>query len=264
MLDIYELEQKQKALKKKRLKAPILIAFLLFLSVGIFAYTYLSSSKDEPKVPIVKKEEVATKVQEAIEPTPKEDEPIAQKHTAKPIAPSIDFLDSYKEPQNEPIKNQPIKENTIVQKPEIVEPIEEIFLEKTLEESPKVQSEPTTEVVLKDEPKEPMQISISKKDSKDELDSVIKRFENNKNPALSLFIARKYYTLGEYKKAYDYALITNNLDSKIEDSWIIFAKSLFKLGQKDDAIATLKEYVSFSKSQAASMLLKDIQSGKFK
>ena len=79
-----------------------------------------------------------------------------------------------------------------------------------------------------------------------------------------ILIAKKYYELGEYHKAYNYALITNQIDRDIEASWIIFAKSLVKLKQKDMAIKTLKQYLESSHSSSAKILLDEILSGKFK
>ena len=107
-------------------------------------------------------------------------------------------------------------------------------------------------------------ISISKEDPQKSLNDVIKRFKTNNNPALSLFVAKKYYDLKEYQKSYNYALMTNEINSNIEASWIIFAKSLVKLGEREKAIKTLQAYVSQSHSNNAKILLDDIRSGKFK
>jgi hypothetical protein len=106
-------------------------------------------------------------------------------------------------------------------------------------------------------------INITRKTTEDDLKNVIKRFNKSNNPALSLFIARKYYELGQYKKSYNYALITNEINSDIESCWIIFAKSLVKLNQKEKAIQTLKKYINHSGSSRATALLDRITTGKF-
>ncbi|MDQ1244960.1 MAG: hypothetical protein QG565_1301 [Campylobacterota bacterium] len=93
---------------------------------------------------------------------------------------------------------------------------------------------------------------------------VIKRFNVNHNPALSLFVAKKYYQLGDYEQAYNYALITNDINNNIEESWLIFSKSLVKINKKEMAIETLKKYISHSHSSQARQLLDEIQAGKFK
>ena len=115
----------------------------------------------------------------------------------------------------------------------------------------------------KEAQKTKVEIKISKT-SKKELQDIIKRFKKNNNPVLGVFIAKKYYEMKDYHKAYNYALITNQIDSTIEDSWIIFAKSLVKLGQKERAIKTLKAYIKTSHSSKAKILLDNILTGKFK
>ncbi|WP_373070491.1 CDC27 family protein [Sulfurimonas sp.] len=107
-------------------------------------------------------------------------------------------------------------------------------------------------------------ISITRQEDHNDIKDVIKRFKKNNNPTLSLFVAKKYYKLGEYQKAYNYALITNEINNEIEDSWIIFAKSLVKLNKRDKAIQTLTKYVNHSGSGNAKVLLDDIKAGKFK
>lgn len=106
-------------------------------------------------------------------------------------------------------------------------------------------------------------IQIDRQNTHDDIEHVIKRFKKNNNPALSLFIAKKYYQLGEYHQAYNYSLMTNEINNDIEASWIIFAKSLVKLNEKSMAIKTLTQYIEHSHSNRAQRLLNEIQSGKF-
>ena len=106
-------------------------------------------------------------------------------------------------------------------------------------------------------------ISIKRQNTQDDIHDIIKRFKNNNNPALSLFVAKKYYELGNYHQAYNYSLITNKINKEIKVSWIIFAKSLVKLGEKDKAISILKKYIQQSNSSSAQILLDEIRTGKF-
>lgn len=110
----------------------------------------------------------------------------------------------------------------------------------------------------------PQNMRIKKETGDDELQDIISRFKKNKNPALSLFIARKYYSMGDYEKSYNYALTTNQLNNEIEESWLIFTRSLVKLNQKNMAISTLNKYISQTNSIKASSLLQEINSGSFK
>ena len=107
-------------------------------------------------------------------------------------------------------------------------------------------------------------LNITSNQSDSDLKDVIRRFKKNKNPALSLFIAKRYYAAGEYQKSYNYALMTNEIDKNIEESWIIFSKSLVKLGQHELAMNTLKSYLKTTKSTSADVLLRKIESGTFK
>jgi tetratricopeptide (TPR) repeat protein len=106
-------------------------------------------------------------------------------------------------------------------------------------------------------------ISIKRQNTQNDIHDIIKRFKKNTKPALSLFVAKKYYELGNYHQAYNYSLITNKINKEIKVSWLIFAKSLVKLGKKDKAISTLKKYIKQSHSSSAQILLDEIRTGKF-
>ena len=107
-------------------------------------------------------------------------------------------------------------------------------------------------------------VKIERKNTHDDILQVIERFKKSNDPALSLFVAKKYYELGDYHKSYNYALITNELNNNIEASWIIFAKSLVKLNEKEMALKTLRQYIEHSGSNQAKLLLDEIRNGKFK
>lgn len=81
------------------------------------------------------------------------------------------------------------------------------------------------------------------------------RFKTGSNPHLGLYIARYYYERGDYSEAYNYALKTNAINNSIEESWLIFAKSLIQLGRSDQARKTLQLYISQSNSESAKALL---------
>ena len=104
-------------------------------------------------------------------------------------------------------------------------------------------------------------LDINRKNDEKDIQDVIKRFKKNKNPALSLFVAKRFYAIGNYQQSYNYALITNELNNDIEDSWLIFAKSLVKLNQKEMAISTLESYIESSRSIKAKLLLDSIRNG---
>ncbi|WP_060825940.1 hypothetical protein [Sulfurospirillum cavolei] len=87
------------------------------------------------------------------------------------------------------------------------------------------------------------------------------KFDTTHNIVFALMLAEEYYLSKNYVESNKWALIANNLDAENEKSWIWFAKSKLKLGQKEDAILALKTYLKNTKSQAAQSLLNQITLG---
>ncbi len=81
------------------------------------------------------------------------------------------------------------------------------------------------------------------------------RFTVSPNIDDSIFLANIYYNKKSYSKAAYWALQTNKIDGSIEESWLIFADSKYKIGQKNEAIRVLSEYVNKSNSIKAKKLL---------
>lgn len=106
--------------------------------------------------------------------------------------------------------------------------------------------------------------SLNRNESKLDIESVERRFKETLNANLGLFIARYHYDHGNYSEAYNFSLKTNSMNSKIDESWIIFAKSLVKLGRVEQAKKTLHLYISESNSESARSLLDSIEQGTFK
>jgi hypothetical protein len=94
-----------------------------------------------------------------------------------------------------------------------------------------------------------------------DIHEIEERFKNNSNPHLGLYIARYHYDHGNYTEAYNYALKTNAINNSIEESWLIFAKSLIKLGKAEQARKTLQLYISQSNSDSAKNLLSSLEKG---
>ncbi|MFA5454089.1 MAG: CDC27 family protein [Sulfurimonas sp.] len=285
MLNVNDLEARHKKYKIKSYTP----YFVIFASVTVAVISITSFilynskieediEKEEQKQPVVvQKIEVvsATKeknetlqeveqktVQEAaIEPaTAKEDIKAEQKQEKVSLSPSLDFIGKIGSNNQVYYKNETIntaqelpKEVTIDIKQEEKKQEEKIVPKKV---------EKVEEVTINIDKKTP--INIARKDEQDDVSQVVKRFNVNHNPALSLFVAKKYYQLSNYEQAYNYALITNEINNNIEESWIIFSKSLVKMNKKEEAIDTLKRYISYSHSSQAKQLLDEISSGKFK
>jgi hypothetical protein len=86
------------------------------------------------------------------------------------------------------------------------------------------------------------------------------RFTESPNTDDSLFLAKMYYSKAKYRKSAYWALQTNKLDGDIEESWLIFARSKAKTGQKNEAIRVLSQYAKKSDSVEAKKLLYKLKS----
>ncbi len=272
MLNIHDLEIRH---RKYKLKSYIPYAVVLssLVTVAFVVYAFQQNTQNSSSLSVVsdtknqktneiKKEKIVV-VKENNTTIKKEEKPtlVASKEIIKKektsLSPSMNFM---KKIESNRISNYNNNSHVVKSAPtktrKIVTQIKETTIDDNIVETPPAK-EPKETVEKKS-----TKISIKKDDQ--DIQHVIKRFKINNNPALSLFVAKKYYKIGEYHKAYNYALITNEINNDIEDSWIVFAKSLVKLNEKDMAIKTLKKYIDTSHSSQAKILLDEILSGKFK
>ena len=291
MLNVYELERQWLRYKiKYYLPITVAIASVTILSVTglIFWSTNDTASvpTTEQKVavqsttikqePSVNNQQVAVVAPQTVTPQVTSQQPALTAVQTTPVQtpvqpavqqnvlqPSMSFMSSieqeviptYYQTEEVPVEEVVIEtpRPTVVQKETVASvkpPVAEIKQETVVNTTRQVTAPSTSSVTITQE-------------EANDLNDVIKRFKVNKSPALSLFLARRYYDLGQYDNAYEYALRTNELDSDIEESWLIFAKSQVKIGQKEQAVKTLKSYVQHSRSQRAKILLDEITQGKF-
>lgn len=174
------------------------------------------------------------------------------------LEPSLGFIQTMEEQAVASYGAEP--NDPIVVEEQVPEPVATIM--QVPSQSLVIAADPSVSTPVNKPETLPSTVSITPKEAND-LNDVIKRFKTNKNPALSLFLARRYYDIQDYSSAYDYALKTNELNSEIEESWLIFAKSLVKLGQKEQALKVLKSYINHSNSIPAKGLFEEIRTGKF-
>lgn len=107
----------------------------------------------------------------------------------------------------------------------------------------------------RDEPRKKVHLNIVKSSSIGAFKDVEKRFYESRDADDSLFLAKSYYRNGKYKKSEYWALQTNKVNSNIEESWIVFAKSKAKLGHRNQAIDILNKYIKRSNSSRVRNLL---------
>lgn len=300
MLNIHELERSWLRYKIKQSLPRIAVGFVLITASGILYYwssfsdrpldtikkdnttlvvsstTTIASAKNsrEESTPLTTPVPKTLPPPKAIGPTassePKAIEVSSIQDDNEPsriLRPSIDFMDTIKNDvsrtDERPIQRSSTKEALSPRPTIIPQPLEKAIETKKIKETPPHIEEVPEKSTIVSMPQKSA-ITITTKQDEADIKEVIRRFKKNKNPALSLFIARQYYKTGRYQNAYNYALITNNINSDIEDSWLIFARSLVKLDQTDMAKKALLSYISNSDSARAKMLLDDIIQGKFR
>jgi len=257
MHNIHELEKRWLTYKIKSFIPHL--SFLLIISITLVIFLNIDMTSISKKIspPILVKEKVIKKVEPIVEVAKvkilkvevKEQnkvallkiEPIGTEEENIILTPSFDFIKKLRNSSTKSYKSNDFNQQTYQPRDESI-----------------------GQAQKQDAIEEEEAIIISRQETQADIEHVIKRFQKNNNPALSLFVAKKYYRLGNYNKAYNYSLLTNELNNNIDESWIIFSKSLVKLKKKDKAIKTLKKYIKHSHSVNAKVLLDDIISGKFK
>jgi len=275
MLNLVELESRWLHYKIKSLVPYIIFsAILILIFILILKYFFVKQEIAIDNLDQTKKSQNNTMQKEVLSNITKPNseirlvttepniKPIYTPESTKVLVPSMDFLEQMKNSslpyyKNDEIQKASLKNHTGPKTLHTQDKVEEIVEEIILESTPLKENE--NEIVEEKSSK----INIQRKNIRSDIDGIIRRFKKNNNPALSLFVARKYYELGDYNNAYNYALITNEINRDIESSWIIFAKSLVKLGKKKMAVKTLKEYTKHSQSSSANLLIDEIESGQF-
>ena len=179
------------------------------------------------------------------------------------------------------VENKPLNRLEVekVPQPMVVQPQEssdEIVEDLPLSNDGKIRKKPrvkmnivTTEMptvpkhaIEEEKPHKKVHLTITKISGDNAYKEVAERFRETQDTDDSLFLAKAYYNQGNYKKAAYWALQTNNVNSGIEESILIFAKSKVKLGRKHEAIRILTKYIKQTDSMEAKILLEKIKKGK--
>ena len=94
------------------------------------------------------------------------------------------------------------------------------------------------------------------------IETIKKKYEHSHSSRDALLLAKAFYRKNAYKDAEKWALKANEINSKLEESWLLFAKSKAKMGRKQEAINILAKYYTKSKSSKAKALIGQIKTGK--
>jgi len=107
-----------------------------------------------------------------------------------------------------------------------------------------------------------LHIEVTSRNGKSIAKDIEGRFKFAKDKDDALFLAKFYYDKGIYSKSESWALEANKIDSNMDESWIIFAKSLSKQGKRAEALKVLQSYHDKSNSINAQKLMDKIRRGK--
>jgi len=248
MLNIPDLEKRWLRYKLRSYLPATLIALSLITGVIIYTFMTITPTKNEHTIAhvIPKIEKKAPQVKAvALKNTPPVIAPLKKKEVnITTLSPSMNFMKQLKTSSHQTQYKPVVKTKKVIHKKATPKAVKEV-------QTTQRDKFPITA------------ITITRQDTDKDIQNILKRFQEDKNPALSLFLAKKYYELGNYEEASKYALITNRLNKEIDDSWLIFSKALVKMHHKDKAMNILRKYIQSSHSTNAAVLLHDIQTGEF-
>lgn len=255
VLDIQDLERRWLKYKIKSY-APHVLGGVLLLFIVIGTASWLFSTPKQTK-----KTEVSGNAGPQNISLQQNTQPIAEENTTV-LEPSMGFVQTFQnnpqDTETEPV-SAPKKTSTLPHASATLPPPKVLSMPDTTASAAPVV--PPKQILSKGAEQS---LSINRNESKLDIEELKQRFRETSNANLGLFIARYYYDRGEYTEAYNYALKTNAINNKIDDSWIVFSKSLVKLGKTEQAKKTLQLYVQQSNSESARGLLDAIEKGTFK
>jgi len=91
------------------------------------------------------------------------------------------------------------------------------------------------------------------------IDELINQYTNRPGFSRAIMIAKAYYDKKDYKNAAKWAKKANSINRKREEGWILYAKAVNALGQKERAVKILKVYLNFKSSKKVEKLLMQLK-----
>ena len=283
--DIAELEKKYSKYKlKKRLKASVFIVLFLLIVSYIIFYIFNSSLYKQENTDINKTvnnriKKTDNKIQLAnIKNVKKSSEKLSAK-TTKDINISDKNSSNVKIEKNINDNNKSnILKNKIVKKLVFhIYPSEKLasnnyksvklklnlnfFKNKnTMEKSVNISKSINKNDTIRKETNVKTKIDIKIKDI-DSIAYLKNKFQRTHDIDFALMLCENYYSKKMYRKSLKWSIIANDIDNQGERSWIWFAKSKYRLNERNDAIKALRAYLKSNDSKKIRLLLKDIING---
>lgn len=83
------------------------------------------------------------------------------------------------------------------------------------------------------------------------------KYNKKKSYSIAIYIAKEYYQKEDFKDAGIWAKRANQHDRNKEDAWILYAKSVFALGDKEKAKKILNIFLQYKDSAKTELLLSE-------
>ena len=271
MYDIPQLEKKWRKYKRKKIQKPIIIASVIAVigvGLGLLTTTYLNKTKDVVATTKVNStqnvnNQISNNVQNSNTQKANEQAIVITRVENKNANPLVNVQPTKPQAQIgvniDPQKEDAQSANIIdISKAEIVKPnvpddeIRVIGFDSKEKKNIKKKYE---DILVPSQSQENIK-------NREKIAEIEERFKSYQDPKDSLELSKIYYKNADYKKAESWAVSTNNIDGDIEESWLIFAKSRAKQGDRKDAIKVLQSYYDETNSAKAKALLVKIRFGK--
>lgn len=111
---------------------------------------------------------------------------------------------------------------------------------------------PVEDFLTPPEAKKSLNISVKSLSNED---SLLKNFNSEKSFATAIALAQFYFEKKEYSKAIAFAKESSKLEPTSDRPWLIYAKSKFHLGEREEAIRSLELFIGYVNSNEVKELL---------
>jgi cytoskeletal protein RodZ len=87
-------------------------------------------------------------------------------------------------------------------------------------------------------------------------DTPLDAYKNNPKYETALAVARNFYTNQNFVEAAVWAKKANQMNREAEEAWLLYAKSYYAQGRKNEAIGILELYLNYKDSKTATELIR--------
>lgn len=234
MIDDFDLLVERCALRRRkqmiRLSLRIVGSILLAIA-AIAAYSMWSSPASPEPVPPAMQPKVAAAVPPQTAPVQEKKE--EKKHPAAPEKPLAPVSPKAAETPKPPEKTVPASGNEPQSIPE---------------------KQPAVLASVPTKPQNSRLFDVSTEPKSSALDP-LSAYNANPKYETALAVAREFYAKKEFSEAAVWAKKANQMNRESEEAWLLYAKSYYAQGRKNEAIGVLELFLNYKDSKAASELL---------